>query len=415
MKILLIQHLHFINGRGGTEKVCSFLANHFCSLGYDVEVATNENIEGKEVYPLNEKIKLTNIYSPDMEQVNTKKIYRYEGKNPVLWLKHKIQREKNKHFNKRILKKFRGEDELYKFNLRQRAKAWKRFIEISNPDLIITMSIGSLLEITFENDYQIPIINSTNGRPDYDYTDLLWYRSNIEMELLKDAFRKLDATQILFDEYSSFLPKTFKGKYVHIGNPIPQVSDNEIVNHLSDKNRHTIIHIGSLLLNNKQQDLLVRIFSKLADTFPNWDLHFWGTGRDQNVIEKLIKQLNLEHRVFLKGFTDNPMEKLKNADIFIFPSKYEGFGLALGEAMSVGLPCIGFSDCSGVNQLIKHNENGFLADDENQLEDQLKKLIEDKNLRQEMGQKAHLMMKNFAPENIKKQWEDLVTSLISKN
>lgn len=412
-KIVLIQHTAFINGRGGTEKICSFLANHFCSLGYDVEVATNENIQGKEVYPLNNKIKLVNIYYPDIKQITLNPIYSYKGKNPFLWLKYKFQKKKAKFLNKTILNKVGGEDELYKFNLRQRANAWKKYIEITNPDLIITMSIGSLLEITFENEYDIPIINSTNGRPDHDYTDVLWYRSDIDMQMLKDSFKKLDVTQILFNDYKDFLPETFKGKCIHIGNPIPQLEQKEIVNHLLEKDKNIILHIGSLVLTHKQQDILIRAFAKIADKYPNWDLHFWGTGRDENTIGKLISNLKLQNRVFLNGFTDNPMEKLKNADIFVFPSRHEGFPLALGEAMSAGLPSIGLSYCCGINQMIINGENGFLAENEDELEIYLKQLIENKKLRKEMGLKAHQMMKNFAPDKIKKQWEELVSKVIN--
>lgn len=409
-KIVLIQHTAFINGRGGTEKICSFLANHFCSLGYDVEVATNENIQGKEVYPLNNKIKLVNIYSPDIKQINLNPIYSYKGKNPFLWLKYKFQKKKAKFLNKTILNKVGGEDELYKFNLRQRAKAWKKYIEITNPDLIITMSIGSLLEITFENEYDIPIINSTNGRPDYDYTDLLWHRSKIDIFHLKESYKKLTAIQILFDNYKDFLPETFRGNIKVIGNPAPKVEDKITP---PNKERKIIIHIASLQISCKQQDVAIRIFSKNARKYPEWDLHFWGEGNDYLYLKELIEKEDLSNRIFLHGFTDSPLQKLQEADIFIFPSKYEGFPLALMEAMSTGLPVIGFTDCSGVNQLVQHQENGYLANNESEMEEYLIQLMEDSNLRELMGAKGKEFVKDFYPEKIAEQWEELVSEVIN--
>lgn len=59
MKILLVQHLNFINGSGGTEKICSFLANDFALNGHEVEIATNQDISGKPVFPLHGNIKVT--------------------------------------------------------------------------------------------------------------------------------------------------------------------------------------------------------------------------------------------------------------------------------------------------------------------------------------------------------------------
>lgn len=414
MKILLIQHQAFINGRGGTEKICSFLANHFCSLGYDVEVATNENVKGKEVFPLDDKVRLINIYSDDIEQISLCPVCNYRGRNPFLWIKNKIRKKKAKFLNKRILKQFGGKDGLYKFNLRNRAKAWKRFIETSKPDLIITMSIGSLLEITFENNYDIPIINSTNGRPDYDYTDVLWYRSEIEMQLLKEAYKKLTAIQVLFDNYKSFLTSTFRGRCEVIGNPIPQIDEGQIKIHNHHKQRYIISNIATLNVSCKQQDVAIRIFHQLSSKYPDWELHFWGEGNDFPYLEKLIEQKKLTNRVFLRGFTNAPLEMLKESDIYIFPSKYEGFPLSLSEAMSVGLPSVGFANCSGVNQLIKHLENGFLANDEQEMENYLKILIENPDLRQQMGRKAQQMMQEFSPEKIKKQWEELVSSVMNR-
>ena len=54
---------------------------------------------------------------------------------------------------------------------------------------------------------------------------------------------------------------------------------------------------------------------------------------------------------------------VSNASVCAFPSKYEGFPLALTEAMSAGLPCVGFKSCTGVNGLIVDGENGFLVED----------------------------------------------------
>lgn len=413
MKILFVQHLSFINGSGSTEKVCSFLANYFCDLGYEVEVATNEDVEGKEVYPLREEIKLTNIYSEEIKQIKLLPIKNYKGKNPFLWLKYKFIKKKTKFQNRKIIRQHQGEDNIYLYNLRQRAKAWGDFIKnISKPDLIITMSLGSVLEISFENNLNIPIINSTNGRPDYDYTDILWYRSSIEKKTLEEAYQKINAIQILFENYNEFLPKSFRAKTCVIGNPLPQIADG--INHFEGKERYKIVHIGSLNTSCKQQDLAIRVFSKLASKYNNWDLHFWGVGVDERDLKKMINQNKLENRIFINGFTSNVLEELKMSDIFIFPSKYEGFPLALGEAMSVGLPSIGLADCSGVNQMIVNEENGFLAKEEKEVERYLEMLMSNPELRQKMGQKANEFAKNFSPEKITLQWKHLVEEVMNE-
>lgn len=413
MKILLIQHLYFLNGIGGTEKICSILANVLVANGYQVEIATSEHVIGTAVFPLDKLVRVTNIYDASLEQLEELPIYNYRGKNPFLWIKYKLKKKYVKWYNRRLKHRMGGEEKLYQHNLRNRAIAWKRYIEQVKPDLIITMSIGSLLEITFENDFSIPILNSVNGRPDYDYSNVLGGRKPYMVELLTDSFNKLDGIQILFDSYQKFLPANFTGECRVITNPIETVDGRDLVRHSNKKNSYKIIHVGRLDTACKQQHVAIEIFAKLATKYPTWDLEFWGVGADFERLNLQINDLGLSERIFLRGFTDDPIEKIRNADIFIFPSKYEGFGLALAEAMSVGLPSIGFTTCSGVNELIKQGENGFLAIDKEEMEHYLEQLMDDHALRQDMGIAGNIMIKDYSLENMQEGWLGLIRDVIN--
>lgn len=404
MKILLIQHLNFLNGSGGTEKICTFLANGFDNVGHVVEIATCQNIDGKPVFPLNTGVKVTNIFSNKIHQTELKPLFNYKGYNLIKWIKYKIKKKIAKKANKEILKRMGGAEGLFKDNLRNRAQAWKSYIELQQPDIIITMSVSSVLEITFENKYHIPIVNSVNGRPDYDYSDILGYRSPFEMDLLKNAYKSLAGIQILFEGYRDFLPQTFQGKMSVIPNPVPQFDNDEIVEHKGSKQKYKIINVASLANHCKQQLLAIEAFAAVSKKYPEWELHFWGEGDDFNFLNDRIKTLDLEDKIFLNGFTDDPVSKLKDSDIFIFPSKYEGFGLALAEGMSLGLPVLGFATCSGVNELIKHNVSGFLAKDMDELEWYLENLIKDIDLRSKMAKNGHSEMTKFDPEKILNKW-----------
>ncbi|MBO9593527.1 MAG: glycosyltransferase [Niabella sp.] len=411
MKILLIQHQGFINGQGGTEKICAFLADHFAGMEHAVEIATCEDVTGAAVYVRHPNVKVTNIYSPEIIQKHPRQLWNYSGKHPLRWITGKIRKKRDKLFNYFLYKKTNGKDGLYLFNLRHRARAWKQFIDRTAPDLIITMSLSSVLEITYENSYTVPIINSTNGRPDYDYSNQLWYRSALEIRCLKAAYGHLAAMQILFDSYKSFVPDTFTGKCVTIPNPVPRVTAANRANLLMKKERYKIVSIASLIMSCKQQDLSIAVFSGIAHKYPQWDLYFWGTGPDEKALRDLVNQQGLQDRIFFEGFTDNPMEKLKQADIFIFPSKFEGFPLALTEAMAAGLPSIGLRSCSGVNELIRHGENGFLASDSATLQQHLEVLISQPETRQQMGTHARLFMERYAPEYITEKWATLIRDI----
>ncbi len=124
----------------------------------------------------------------------------------------------------------------------------------------------------------------------------------------------------------------------------------------------------------------------------------------------------LNERFTLCGTTNHIKEKLLSASIFAFPSKHEGFPLALTEAMSLGLPAVGCKDCSGVNTLIKDGKNGLLCDPTAEsLAEALRKLMRDQDLRRRLGAQAKEDMKEFAPERVWDQWEDLLTELVEKH
>lgn len=123
----------------------------------------------------------------------------------------------------------------------------------------------------------------------------------------------------------------------------------------------------------------------------------------------MIKMKNLQDRVFLKGTSNEIPKVLQHCDIFAFPSAYEGFGLALGEAMSMGLPAVGYKRCSAVNELIQDGVNGFLCEEGSEdLAAKLDLLMGNQALRARMGQAARESMKQYAPEAIWNAWETLL-------
>lgn len=105
----------------------------------------------------------------------------------------------------------------------------------------------------------------------------------------------------------------------------------------------------------------------------------------------------------------------RHGSIFGFPSAYEGFPLAMTEAMSAGIPAVAYRSCPAVNEIIRDSETGFLVDDGAEpLADALARLMEDENLRRRMGAAAKEDMKQYAAETIWNQWENLMTDLVSE-
>ena len=181
------------------------------------------------------------------------------------------------------------------------------------------------------------------------------------------------------------------------------------------KDRYKIVFVARLDKNHKRPHLLIEAFAPLAAKYPNWDIELWGQ-EDRKIYKKeldmIVSKAGLGDRVHFMGTTTDVPSVLVKADIFAFPSAYEGFGLSLGEAMSMGLPAIGYKSCSAVNELIIEGETGILCDDGvAPLTAALERLMQDKNLRVTMGQAGRDRMKQFSPESIWGQWDELLKAI----
>lgn len=161
-----------------------------------------------------------------------------------------------------------------------------------------------------------------------------------------------------------------------------------------------IIGNAGRLVTQKAQHYLVDIASILKAKNITFEIHIAGDGPRHNELKALIEANQLENQVKLLGFVKDMNEFMNNIDIFVSTAKWEGFGFVLAEAMAHQLPCIAF-DISSNPELIHNNTTGFLvpAFDVKVFARQIEKLINDKTLRHEMGNKAY----QFAINNFDKK------------
>jgi glycosyltransferase involved in cell wall biosynthesis len=180
-----------------------------------------------------------------------------------------------------------------------------------------------------------------------------------------------------------------------------------------DRNRKTLLSIGRLV-HQKDHKTLLEAFSRLTDDFPDWDLKIFGDGELRSQLETQVKILELEGRIQLAGTKQSIAEEFLGAQLYVVPSLYESFGLATAEALTYGLPAVGFADCPGTNELIEHDCNGILVNGDGRalaLERGLRRLMESSELRERLGNAGPLSMSRFSKENICILWEKLLQTL----
>ena len=164
-----------------------------------------------------------------------------------------------------------------------------------------------------------------------------------------------------------------------------------------DKEKITIGFVGTYQY-KKGIDILLEACTKLRKYPTQYQVVLLGDG-DIDWVKGLIEKYDLKGTVLLRGFQD-PVDFYAAFDIFVLPSRNEGFPLVALEAMMMGVPTIR-SNVSGANDMIKHGESGliFQNGDSAELAKYLDKLIEDRNLRDKLGQNGkEYVLQNFTEE-----------------
>lgn len=114
---------------------------------------------------------------------------------------------------------------------------------------------------------------------------------------------------------------------------------SEIRQQLGLQNAFVIGHAGHLAA-VKNQKFIIDIMPLIIDKVPNAFLLLLGEGEDRPMLERRIKELELEKHIILTGNVRNVGDYLSAMDVFAFPSLYEGMPLTLIEAQTNGLPCV---------------------------------------------------------------------------
>ncbi len=161
----------------------------------------------------------------------------------------------------------------------------------------------------------------------------------------------------------------------------------------------------------KNIEMLINAFAKinLTDTH----LVIIGDGPQKPYLEQLIRKLNLINKVKFLGFRKDVERFYSIADVFVLPSKYEGFGHVYLEAMASGVPCIGLKNdypkvIVASEEIIEEGVTGFTADpySVDDLADKIEKIISDEKLKQTMGEKGRKACEE------KYSWTDCVEKLL---
>lgn len=366
---------------GGLERILVDKMNYLAEVyNYEIYLITSSQGEHPYSFPLSSKIKHIDINT----RFHIQYLYKYPKR---LWIKWKVNRK-------------------FKNNLQKR-------IQTINPDIIIGTTYYEADTISQLKCNAKIIIESHCAK---SYTGK---NDRIKRNLIIQLFYRLNLIRYnnIIKKNSYTIVTLTKGDAIEWGEPhktyvIPNVI-TQIATTLSSCKNKKVIAVGRLT-HQKGFDILIKIWKIVNFKHPNWELDIYGSGELENILNEQICKEGLQNNITIHPPTTKIYQEMQNSSVFVLPSRYEGFGLVLIEAMTNGLPCISFDCPYGPSDIITDGEDGFLIHngDIQAMADKICYLIENEEVRKEMGRKAHQSAMRYAPENIMPMWDKFFNEIV---
>ncbi|WP_240184442.1 glycosyltransferase family 4 protein [Bacillus sp. H1a] len=365
-------------------------ANYFASKNHDVEIISVRRTSAKPMFDIDKKVNITPIFD-----ARRGKLF---GKNTPLYQK----------IIKKILMKFpsffidKSEDLYHMFNLFVDFKIIAALKKINKGILITTIPSFNILATKFVKKDVIKI-----GQ---EHLYFAGHAPGLQNKI-KKYYKKLDALTCLTDSEINDYEQLLTGSKVDL---YKVENATDIPNETADLDKKVVIAAGRYAP-EKGFDLLIPAFSKVIKKHPDWKLKIFGSGIEEEALREKIFEEKAYNNIFLMQKTNNIIGEMRNASIYALSSRYESFGMVIIEAMSVGVPCVGFA-CTGPREVITHKEDGILVEEGNveELANSLMMLIESEELRKEYGRNAKKNVERYTFNVVGGKWENILEDQAQK-
>lgn len=232
----------------------------------------------------------------------------------------------------------------------------------------------------------------------------------IMKKLYRNAYKVILVSKRLKDSFKDF--KLEENKIEVINNPIEinkiKTLSAEKIDHpfFSGRDKKFIIISVGRLTPQKNQALLIKAVAGIKSDLPIYVI-FVGEGELKDDLSRLSKVLGISPRTDFVGFKKNPYAWIKNADLFVLSSDFEGFGNVIVEAMACGVPVISTRCHFGPEEIIEDHVNGILVgpQDADAMKEAIIKMMNDAVLRNKLKEHALNSIDKFEAGKIVKEYE----------
>ena len=232
------------------------------------------------------------------------------------------------------------------------------------------------------------------------------------------AFNKPDAVQVLCRSYvEEFKQIAVKPPVAVIGNytEMPPAIDRWGMSEGRLPSPPTILYPAAALNRIKNQKLLIEAFARVAADFPDWRVRLLGkaTTSYAKACRALVAKRGLTDRVDVVGFTDDLVEEYSKAAFIAFPSRLEGFPLAVLEAAQFSLAVVAQRALPGIDDIVTEDTGIVTESSIGSYAEGLRRMMANPALCVSKGNRAHgYCREHFSRDKILDQWESLLESVV---